>query len=92
MGNVASFGGISWKPATGQATPAPSPACPAPAPRAPSGAPPSGNVDNDTQLDAWFIAGTDGTDPSTCPGGLSGGDATAPAGTPFNDYNDVNCP
>ena len=47
------------------------------------------NIDNDTAgVDSWFIASKDGTGP-----GSNCNTATAaPAGVPYNTYNDVDCP
>ncbi|MDF1564920.1 MAG: prepilin-type N-terminal cleavage/methylation domain-containing protein [Deltaproteobacteria bacterium] len=52
----------------------------------------AGNIDNDSNLDTWFVSTEDGTSGGTCPSGLAGDDAAAPGGEPFNTYNDVNCP
>ena len=52
----------------------------------------AGNIDNDSNLDTWFVSTEDGTTGGSCPSGLAGDDAAAPGGEPFNTYNDVNCP
>jgi len=51
----------------------------------------AGNVDNDIEYDGWVISSKDGTNAGVCPGYVTPDDA-APAGEPFNTYNDVNCP
>ena len=50
-----------------------------------------GQIDNDTELDEWFVASRDSTNAGVCPV-LDANDTRAPAGEPFNPYNDVNCP
>ena len=47
------------------------------------------NIDNDTAgVDSWFISTKD----AQGPGDNCNLDTAAPAGTPFNTYNDVECP
>ncbi len=50
-----------------------------------------GQIDNDAAVDEWFVSSKDATNPGTCPV-LDANDTRAPAGEPFNPYNDVNCP
>ncbi|MDF1561435.1 MAG: prepilin-type N-terminal cleavage/methylation domain-containing protein [Deltaproteobacteria bacterium] len=52
----------------------------------------AGNLDDDSNVDTWFISTEDGTTGGTCPTGRIGEEASAPGGEPFNTYNDVNCP
>ena len=53
----------------------------------------AGQIDNDADLDEWFIASVDATHGGDCPNTLAASnDDRAPAGEPFNTYNDVNCP
>jgi type IV pilus assembly protein PilA len=48
----------------------------------------AGNVDNEsTGIDTWMIASKDATMTADC----GNTDTAAPAGNPFNTYNDVNC-
>jgi type IV pilus assembly protein PilA len=50
----------------------------------------AGNIDNDSGQDSWFISTLT---PSGAVGAVCGNtESAAPAGTPFNVYNDVNCP
>ena len=50
-----------------------------------------GDIDNDTNLDLWYISSVSSTTAGLCPA-LVGIDQNAPAGEPKNTYNDVNCP
>jgi type IV pilus assembly protein PilA len=48
----------------------------------------AGNIDTETQgIDSWYISSLDGTDAAVC----GNSDTSAPAGAPFNTYNDVTC-
>ncbi|HMK72105.1 MAG TPA: prepilin-type N-terminal cleavage/methylation domain-containing protein [Myxococcaceae bacterium] len=50
----------------------------------------AGNVDSEAVgIDHWLIASIDGSGPPNCG---DANDATMPAGQPWNNYNDVNCP
>jgi type IV pilus assembly protein PilA len=50
----------------------------------------TGNVDNENVgIDHWVIASIDGGGAPNCGDAL---DNTMPAGQPWNNYNDVNCP
>jgi type IV pilus assembly protein PilA len=50
----------------------------------------TGNIDNDTGQDSWFISTLT---PTGAVGAICGNtESAAPAGTPYNTYNDVNCP
>lgn len=50
-----------------------------------------GNVDNDTIIDTWWIAGTDATSSlGVCPT-KTGDETNVPAGVPSIDNNDVDC-
>ena len=51
-----------------------------------------GNIDSDTNIDAWWIASTDATVAAGATCGRDTTDTAAPAGEPQLDYNDVNCP
>ena len=48
----------------------------------------AGNIDQDTNLDSWTISSKDASYVAAC----GNTDVAAPAGTPFNTYNDVTCP
>ncbi len=48
----------------------------------------AGNIDQDTNVDSWFISSKDASVVAAC----GNTDTAAPAGTPFNTYNDVTCP
>ena len=50
-----------------------------------------GDIDNDTNLDLWFVSSVPSTTAGLCPV-LAGTDMNAPGGEPKNTYNDVNCP
>jgi type IV pilus assembly protein PilA len=50
-----------------------------------------GDIDNDTNLDLWYVSSVSSTTPGVCPV-LGGTDINAPGGEPKNTYNDVNCP
>jgi len=50
-----------------------------------------GDIDNDTQLDLWYISSLSSTTGGICPA-LLGIDQNSPGGEPKNTYNDVNCP
>jgi type IV pilus assembly protein PilA len=50
-----------------------------------------GDIDNDVNLDLWYISSVSSTTAGICPV-LSGTDMNAPGGEPKNTYNDVNCP
>ena len=50
-----------------------------------------GDIDNDTQVDLWFISSLSSTTAGICPA-LVGLDTQVPGGEPKNTYNDVNCP
>ncbi len=50
-----------------------------------------GQIDNDVELDSWFVSSLSGTHAGVCPA-LDENDTRAAAGEPFNTYNDVNCP
>jgi type IV pilus assembly protein PilA len=65
-----------------------------PATRSPNGsfgAAAHGTIDNDNNLDRWYVSSVASTTAGVCP--LLGGDDTnVPGGEPKNVYNDVNCP
>ncbi len=48
----------------------------------------AGNIDQDTAIDSWIISSKDASVVAAC----GNTDTAAPAGTPFNTYNDVTCP
>jgi hypothetical protein len=48
----------------------------------------AGNIDQDTNIDSWFASSKDASVVANC----GNTDTAAPAGTPFNTYNDVTCP
>ena len=48
----------------------------------------AGNIDQDTNIDSWFVSSKDASVVANC----GNTDTAAPAGTPFNTYNDVTCP
>jgi type IV pilus assembly protein PilA len=49
----------------------------------------AGDIDAETKgIDSWFISTLSVTTTPACP---TTGDTTAPAGLPFNTYNDVTC-
>jgi len=50
-----------------------------------------GDIDNDAQLDLWYVSGVSSTTAGVCPA-LVGLDSQVPGGEPKNTYNDVNCP
>jgi len=50
-----------------------------------------GDIDNDVNLDLWYVSSVSSTTPGVCPV-LGGNDINAPGGEPKNTYNDVNCP
>jgi type IV pilus assembly protein PilA len=50
-----------------------------------------GDIDNDGQLDLWYVSSVSSTTPGVCPL-LVGSDGQVPGGEPKNTYNDVNCP
>ena len=50
-----------------------------------------GDIDNDAQLDLWYVSSVASTTAGVCPA-LVGPDSQAPGGEPKNTYNDVNCP
>ena len=50
-----------------------------------------GDIDNDTNLDLWYVSSVPSTTAGICPV-LAGTDMNAPGGEPKNTYNDVNCP
>ena len=50
-----------------------------------------GDIDNDTNLDLWYVSSVSSTTAGLCPV-LAGTDQNAPGGEPKNTYNDVNCP
>jgi len=50
-----------------------------------------GDIDNDTNLDLWYVSSVSSTTAGLCPV-LAGTDMNAPGGEPKNTYNDVNCP
>ena len=50
-----------------------------------------GDIDNDAQLDLWYVSSVSSTTAGVCPA-LVGTDAQSPGGEPKNTYNDVNCP
>ena len=75
------FGTVTWILAPGSAlampaTPGVSPGCP----DCSFWGTAVGNVDNDTAMDGWFVAGTDSTDTGTCPAGLAGVTRRLPLG------------
>jgi len=50
-----------------------------------------GDIDNDAQLDLWYMSGVSSTTAGICPS-LVGADSQVAGGEPKNTYNDVNCP
>ena len=50
-----------------------------------------GDIDNDVQLDLWYVSSVSSTTAGVCPA-LVGVDGQVPGGEPKNTYNDVNCP
>jgi len=50
-----------------------------------------GDIDNDVQVDLWYISSMSSTTAGICPA-LAGIDQNSPGGEPKNTYNDVNCP
>jgi len=50
-----------------------------------------GDIDQDVQLDLWYVSSVASATPGVCPA-LLGTDQNAPGGEPKNTYNDVNCP
>ena len=50
-----------------------------------------GDIDNDANLDLWYVSSVASTTAGICPV-LAGTDQNAPGGEPKNTYNDVNCP
>ena len=50
-----------------------------------------GDIDNDTNLDLWYVSSVPSITTGVCPV-LAGTDQNAPGGEPKNTYNDVNCP
>jgi type IV pilus assembly protein PilA len=50
-----------------------------------------GDIDNDAQLDLWYLSSVASTTAGVCPV-LVGTDSQSPGGEPKNTYNDVNCP
>ena len=50
-----------------------------------------GDIDNDINLDLWYVSSVASTTAGICPV-LAGTDMNAPGGEPKNTYNDVNCP
>ena len=50
-----------------------------------------GDIDNDAQLDLWYLSSVSSTTAGVCPV-LVGVDGQVPGGEPKNTYNDVNCP
>ena len=50
-----------------------------------------GDIDNDPQLDLWYLSGVASNTAGVCPA-LVGVDGQVPGGEPKNTYNDVNCP
>ena len=48
----------------------------------------AGNIDQDTNIDSWIVSSKDASAVAAC----GNTDTAAPAGTPFNTYNDVVCP
>ena len=55
------------------------------------GAAAQGDIDNDTNLDLWYVSSVPSITAGICPV-LAGTDQNAPGGEPKNTYNDVNCP
>ncbi len=51
-----------------------------------------GNIDNDVNLDLWYMSNTFSTTAGICPVIPVGTDQNAAGGEPKNTYNDVNCP
>ncbi len=50
-----------------------------------------GDIDNDVNLDLWYVSSVPSTTAGICPV-LAGTDQNSPGGEPKNTYNDVNCP
>ena len=50
-----------------------------------------GDIDNDAQLDLWYLSSVSSTTAGVCPV-LVGLDGQVAGGEPKNTYNDVNCP
>jgi type IV pilus assembly protein PilA len=50
-----------------------------------------GDIDNDAQLDLWYLSSVSSTTAGICPA-LVGVDGQVAGGEPKNTYNDVNCP
>ena len=50
-----------------------------------------GDIDNDAQLDLWYMSGVSSITAGICPA-LAGADGQVAGGEPKNTYNDVNCP
>lgn len=50
-----------------------------------------GDIDNDAQLDLWYLSSVSSTTAGICPT-LVGTDGQVAGGEPKNTYNDVNCP
>ena len=50
-----------------------------------------GDIDNDVNLDLWYVSSVPSVTAGVCPV-LAGTDMNAPGGEPKNTYNDVNCP
>jgi type IV pilus assembly protein PilA len=49
----------------------------------------AGDIDSETKgIDSWFVSSSSVTSTPACP---TTGDTAAPAGLPFNTYNDVTC-
>jgi len=82
-GAIAYSSAVGNPPATAGVTPAPS--CPVCNFLAYA----TGQLDTDVGIDTWVISSQDATVTPAC-GDLT--DTAAPAGTPYNSYNDVNCP
>jgi type IV pilus assembly protein PilA len=63
----------------------------APDPNGSFGGAAQGDIDNDVQVDIWYISSLSSTTAGICPT-LAGIDMNSPGGEPKNTYNDVNCP
>jgi len=50
-----------------------------------------GDIDNDAQLDLWYLSSVSSVTAGICPA-LVGVDGQVAGGEPKNTYNDVNCP
>jgi type IV pilus assembly protein PilA len=82
------LGTVTWQGAAGTLPASPPPGLAGSCPTCGVGAYCAGNIDNEpVGIDAWVIGTHDAVTAAYC----GNGDTTAPAGTPYNTYNDVNC-